>query len=121
MASVLLDEVEEVYLNSFCFGFRLSSSDVLLPEFARYYLRSVAFRRELNKLAQGATRFNLSKAQLVKINLLLPEVAEQRAIADCLSATERVIKTLNDQVAHLTTQKRGLMQQLLTGQTRVKA
>jgi len=119
MASVMLDDVEEMYLNSFCFGFRLNSFKVLLPEFARYYLRSIAFRRELNKLAQGATRFNLSKKQLVKISLFLPEVAEQLAIADCLSATEREIKTLNNQIVHLTTQKRGLMQVLLTGTVRL--
>lgn len=121
MASVLLDEVEEMYLNSFCFGFRLESSEVLLPEFARYLLRSISFRRELNKLAQGATRFNLSKKQLVDIRLVLPDIPEQQAIATCLDAAQAGISDLQAQLARLTEQKRGLMQVLLTGEKRVKA
>ena len=31
MASVLLDDIEEMYLNSFCFGYRLNSTDILSP------------------------------------------------------------------------------------------
>ena len=36
MSSVLLNEMEEVYLNSFCFGYRLEDFNILEPEFARY-------------------------------------------------------------------------------------
>src|SRR4051812_37657765 len=36
MTSVLLDEMGEVYLNSFCFGFRLHNFDLLLPEFVPF-------------------------------------------------------------------------------------
>lgn len=120
MSSVLLDDVDELYLNSFCFGFRLHGFDQLLPEFARYYLRGPAFRREVRKLAQGATRFNLSKTELLKILLYLPIIEEQRALAKCLSCHEQEIAYLTDQLDHLTTQKRGLMQVLLTGAVRVK-
>lgn len=119
MAAVLLDEVEEMYLNSFCFGFRLNTFDQLLPEFARYYLRGTTFRRALNKLAQGATRYNLSKGQLVNLHLHLPGIKEQQAIADCLESIDREIDALNRYTARLTAQKRGLMQQLLTGRVRV--
>lgn len=119
MAAVLLDEVEEMYLNSFCFGFRLNTFDQLLPEFARYYLRGTTFRRALNKLAQGATRYNLSKGQLVNLHLHLPGIKEQQAIADCLESIDREIDALNRYTARLAAQKRGLMQQLLTGRVRV--
>ena len=37
--SVVLEEPNEVYLNSFCFGFRLNSFDALRPEFARCALK----------------------------------------------------------------------------------
>ena len=36
--SILLNEVVEVYLNSFCFGFRPNSLNELVPEFAQFLL-----------------------------------------------------------------------------------
>lgn len=47
MASVLLDNLENTYLNSFCFGFRLHNFYILLPEFARFYLRGQKFRKKI--------------------------------------------------------------------------
>ncbi len=39
MSSVLLEEVSEVFLNSFCFGFRLNNFETLIPKYARYLFR----------------------------------------------------------------------------------
>jgi len=64
MASVLLDEVDELYLNSFCFGFRLYNFKILIPNFARFLLRGAYFRNVMSRLAQGSTRYNLSKNEL---------------------------------------------------------
>src|SRR5581483_1658509 len=47
MSSVLLDEVEEMYLNSFCFGYRPNSFEILNPNFSRYLFRSKVFRSEI--------------------------------------------------------------------------
>ena len=52
---------------------------------------------------------------------LFPPIDEQREIGTTIRLIERETQLLTDQLAHLTTQKRGLMQQLLTGQIRVKA
>lgn len=88
MSSVLLDEIEELYLNSFCFGFRANSLSELNPYFSRYLFRSENFRNEIIKLAQGSTRYNMSKLQLLKIEILLPCIEEQTKIANFLSAIE---------------------------------
>src|SRR5690606_27689696 len=72
MASVILDEVDELYLNSFCFGFRLFDFNTLIPEFSSYLLRADTFRAKIYKLSQGATRFNLSKNNLMKLSIILP-------------------------------------------------
>lgn len=120
MASVLLDDVEEMYLNSFCFGFRLSSFDVILPEYARYCLRGDNIRDEIYKLAQGATRYNLSKAQLMKLYVSLPSIKEQQKIASVLNAADQEINLLQKKLEAIKQQKKGLMQKLLTGKIRVK-
>jgi type I restriction enzyme S subunit len=120
MSSILLDQVEEVYLNSFCFGFRLHHFKTLLPEYARYLFRVEHIRKQIAVLAQGATRYNLSKTQLLKISIELPCIEEQQKIASVLSAADTEIETHQKKLAALKEQKKGLMQQLLTGKKRVK-
>ncbi|EKG9658860.1 restriction endonuclease subunit S [Vibrio parahaemolyticus] len=121
MSSVLLSEPEEpVYLNSFCFGFRPKDTTTLVPEFMQYLLRSSRVRRSISVLAQGATRYNLSKVQLLKINLLLPTSVEQKRIASVLTAADKEIEVLEAKLVHFKQEKKALMQQLLTGKRRVK-
>lgn len=120
MSSVLLEDVSEVFLNSFCFGFRLNNFETLIPEYARYLFRSEHVRRQISTLGQGATRYNLSKRQLIKLELKLPCVEEQQKIATVLSAADVEISTLEKKLACLKDEKRALMQQLLTGKRRVK-
>ena len=120
MCSVLLDHVEGVYLNSFCFGFRLHSFDILSPEFARYFFRAYSIRKKITSLAQGSTRFNLSKNQMKKMQFSLPPTEEQTAIARILTTADAELALLERRLAALQAQKRGLMQVLLTGKIRVK-
>ena len=121
-ASVLLFKPEQkIYLNSFCFGYRLNDFNTLLPDYASYLFRSRQARKIMYKLAQGATRFNLSKNELMKEKIYIPaDIKEQQAIADVLSTVDDEINLLNQKLEALKTQKKGLMQQLLTGQIRVK-
>ena len=120
MTSVLLDTPEEMYLNSFCFGFRLKDFNLLKPEFAAYYLRCQSFRKKLNVLAQGATRFNLSKSQVLKLMVELPNVEDQLNISKILDNCTLEVKLQQNHLTTLQTQKKGLMQKLLTGAIRVK-
>lgn len=120
MSSVLLDEIEEVYLNSFCFGYRLNNFTHLLPEFACHILRGSEVRKQISVLGQGATRYNLSKKQLMKLELILPTINEQRKIATVLSTADQEIEALQKKLACLKQEKKALMQQLLTGKRRVK-
>lgn len=120
MSSVLLDHVDELYLNSFCFGFRLNNFDILFPSFASHYFRGSYFRNILNKLAQGATRFNLSKNNLLESEILLPPLEEQKAIAEILTTADKELKLLQEELEEEKRKKKALMQLLLTGIVRVK-
>ena len=102
------------------FWFRLNNFDTLNPEFARYLFRAEYVRKLISVLAQGATRYNLSKIQLLKIKLYLPLIEEQQKIAAVLSAADNEIQIHQHELAALKLQKKGLMQQLLTGKVWVK-
>ncbi|UMM06994.1 restriction endonuclease subunit S (plasmid) [Vibrio campbellii] len=121
MSSVILEEIDEsVYLNSFCFGFRPHNFNRVKPEFICYLLRSEKVRRSISLLAQGATRYNLSKTQLLKITLNIPSLGEQQKIASVLTTADKEIELLEAKLAHFKQEKKALMQQLLTGKRRVK-
>ncbi len=120
MSAVLLESFENLYLNSFCFGYRLNNFSILQPEFAAYYLRSQNFRKKMAILAQGSTRFNLSKLEVLNIKISLPSLAEQTAIAEVLTASDKEIELATKKLETLRMQKRGLMQVLLSGKKRLK-
>jgi len=111
-SSVLLDQVKELYLNSFCFGYRPKSFKTLKPEFARFLFRSQKFRRSVFKLAQGSTRYNISKVQFMKTKILLPNEPEQQKIAKFLTDIDEKISFSKQQLDKMQTYKRGLLQQM---------
>ena len=112
MSSVLLDEVDEMYLNSFCFGYRLSSFEVLNPLYASYFFRDSSFRNKLVKIAQGSTRYNISKSEFIKLEISLPCIEEQARIASFLSAVDEKIKEEKGILALYLTQKSYLLRQM---------
>lgn len=120
MSAVLLDHVEELYLNSFCIGFRLYDFSILNPQYAVYYFRGDEFRIKLNQVSQGITRFNLSRNSLLKMSVTLPSITEQTAIAEIFSTADKEIELLKKDIEQEKLKKKSLMQLLLTGIVRVK-
>ena len=112
MTSVLLDEVKDCYLNSFCFGYRLNSITDVLPEYMRFYLRSNTIRRRLLVLAQGSTRFNISKGEVMGLTIKLPGTSEQRKIAQLLTMIDDRIATQIKIIEKLESLIKGLCQKL---------
>jgi type I restriction enzyme S subunit len=112
MSSVLLDEVNEMYLNSFCFGYRPKSLQIINPLFARFFFRSSVFRNEVVKLAQGSTRYNMSKFELMKLNVSLPSFEEQIIISNFLSSINKRIEVENNILERYKSQKQYLLQNL---------
>ncbi|WP_456867952.1 restriction endonuclease subunit S [Galbibacter sp. BG1] len=110
-SSVLLDEVNELYLNSFCFGYRIQLK-ILSPKFAQFLFRSNNFRKTIIPLAQGSTRYNISKNSFIKLSVMLPSIKEQTKIADFLSSIDTKIEKVATQLQHTQQFKKGLLQQL---------
>ncbi len=92
--SSLLDfEVKELYLNSFCKGFRLLDKDIF-PKFLNYLLHGDMYRKLLSIQGNGFTRINLRLEKLNDLNLYLPPLQEQKAIANYLDKATVKIDTL---------------------------
>lgn len=120
MSSVYLaqDSSKPIYLNSFCFGFRLNQEKIA-PQFARYLFRDQNFRKEMTRIAQGASRYNLSKKYFLKTEVKLPnDKEEQLAIAKVIENSDLIIKSLQKERDLLQDQKKYLLNNLVTGQIR---
>ena len=121
MCSVLQGDIPNLYLNSFCFGFRLNRNLKTDGLYLSYLFRSSFGRQLIFSLAQGATRYNLSKTNFMKLEIPYPKPAEQTAIATILSDMDAEIKKLEQRRDKYTMLKQGMMQQLLTGKIRIYA
>jgi len=112
-------ELEGAYLNSFCFGLRCYRDSDLDAKFLAYLTRSPAGRAVIRPMAQGSTRYNLAKTNLLNGRFLLPPLKEQQAIAEALGDADAAIELLDALIAKKRDVKQAAMQQLLTGRTRL--
>lgn len=87
----------------------------------RAYITSIPFvKNNFWKQVTGIKVYGVSKDNLKKIKIPIPSLSEQKAIADILSKADEEIDLLTAKLSALKSQKKGLMQKLLTGQIRVK-
>lgn len=114
MTSVLVEDIGEAYLNSFCFGFRLYDKSEFEPEFVSYLFRSLELRKKISLFAQGSTRYNLPKQQMFnKLYISYPSsLSEQRRIASILSSADKVIDSTQKLIAKYKQIKQGMMEDL---------
>ena len=119
IGAVMGEQLDNLYLNSFCFGFRIHDKGKYVPLFLAYFFRGNVGRDIMNALAQGATRYNMSKSQFRALELSIPSGDEQRAITTVLSDMDAEIAALEQRRDKTIAIKQGMMQQLLTGKVRL--
>lgn len=99
MSSVWTTHADNVYLNSFCFGFRPTVEIDLF--FLAYVLRSVEFRKKITFLAQGISRYNISKRKVMELDLWVPDFDEQREIGRYFQRLDELISKHANQLLKL--------------------
>ena len=77
MSSVWLGNKQNLYLNSFCFGYRFNDDTNIDYAFIAYLLRAKTTRKSLEFLAQGISRYNISKNKVMDIYIDNPQKPEQ--------------------------------------------
>ena len=89
----------------------------LMNEFLYYFLLSI--RDRVKTLGQHGTQANLNKGMVQDFSLDLPSHAEQVAIVAVLSDMDTELEALEQRRAKTVALKQGMMQELLTGRTRL--
>lgn len=95
---VLFNPHEKMYLNSFCFGFRLNDMNEVLPSYIGHLLRSTFIRAAISKTAFGVTRFNVNRMRFADIEILLPPLNIQKEIVSILDSFTSLIDKMKQEV-----------------------
>ena len=84
-----------------------------------YCLNSAPVNAQKATYGQGHSVVHIYQKDLAKLQVTIPSFSEQTAIAEVLTAADREIELAKEKLERLRRQKRGLMQQLLTGKKRI--
>ena len=86
-----------------------------------YAFKTDEFYKQAERICDGSgQRYVISQDGFRNMSIHLPSLPEQKAIAEVLTTADKEIATHRKKLDALRLQKRGLMQQLITGKTRVK-
>ena len=110
MSSILLEKRGKTYLNSFCFGFR--PSEKIDSYYLAYMLRSESTRAKIILLAQGISRYNISKNKVMEIAVSLPSLDEQKMIGQYFSQLDNLITLHQRKFEKLTNVKKSMLEKM---------
>lgn len=89
------------------------------PAFLGYALNQPSVIRQKSRFGQGDAVVHISAASLAKVIVKVPRFEEQAAIASVISDIDTEIQTLEQRRSKTAELKQGMMQELLTGRTRL--
>ncbi|MFY0535944.1 restriction endonuclease subunit S [Nannocystis pusilla] len=98
--------------------FRTKSEDANRA-FIFYLFQTQRYRNYINVLLAGSSINNLRPASIESLEFSVPDIAEQAAIAAVLSDMDAEISALEQRRDKTRLLKQGMMQELLTGRTRL--
>ena len=110
MSCVWLENTKNTYLNSFCFGYRPTIN--IDPYFMAYVLRTDTVRKKIVFLAQGISRYNISKNKVMEIEIPLPTIDEQKILGKYFSTLDTLITLHQKKGCELKKAKRYMLQNM---------
>jgi type I restriction enzyme S subunit len=121
-AVAIVSKKDEGGLVSHRFPTYTFNSQNAIPEYFRHFILQKRFKFLLELISPGGAGRNrvMSKTDFLKLEVKIPDVEEQKAIANILDKATLELNQYQDKLQTLQLQKKGLMQQLLTGKVRVK-
>jgi type I restriction enzyme S subunit len=105
-------------MNTSTIRFKIRSK-YLTRDFLFHFLKSKSFKEQIGGQATGSAQLNFGPSHVRKVLIKLPAFEEQSAIATVLSDMDAEINALEQRRGKTTALKQGMMQELLTGKTRL--
>ena len=119
LSAVAMEDMEGVVYSYHIVRLRLHIEMDLY--YRAYAFKTDEFYKQAERICDGSgQRYVISQDGFRNMSIHLPPISEQKAIAEVLTAADNEIDIHRKKLDALRLQKRGLMQQLLTGKTRVK-
>jgi type I restriction enzyme S subunit len=91
----------------------------IIPQFMFSYMRFISDSKRVSDLTTQSSIAHLTREQFCKLDVIFPPLSEQRKIAEILSTWDDALEKLDALIAVKERRKKGLMQQLLTGESRL--
>jgi len=113
ITSVVVDELENTVFSGFILRARPKNNDLSVG-FKKYCFSSESVRKEIVSKSSYTTRALTNGTLLSNVQIPLPPLPEQEAIAEVLSDTDALIGALEKRIAKKRLIKQGAMQTLLT-------
>lgn len=99
---------------------RITCNTKVEPKYFVYYTKSKLYLEQISDYTQGSTRQRTSISKLKTMQIVIPQAKEQDSIASALTSINNLISSLGKLIEKKKNIKQGAMQQLLTGQIRLK-
>ncbi len=123
-ATKRLDRYEQGVLSTLYLCFSLTPNAPCESDFLLHLFKSGSLNRELRAVCQEGARshglLNITKPDFFGVKVFLPDQNQQKQIVFALNTAQQEIDLLKQLLEKYKTQKRGLMQKMLTGAWRVK-
>ncbi|MCL0318312.1 restriction endonuclease subunit S [Apilactobacillus xinyiensis] len=110
LSSVWNYNIKNVYLNSFTFGIRPIVK--MNNYFNTYSFRNPSFRKMIYPLAQGISRYNLSRSNFMKLYISFPSLNEQKKIGNFFAYLDKKIELQETKLSQLKDMKKGYLQKM---------
>ena len=118
-SAVSMEDMDRVVYSYHVVRFRLNENWNII--FRAYIFKCSHFYKQAYELCEGSgQRYVLSQRYFRNMTISVPNLSEQNKIANVLFTASREMSYLKKMVTITNKQKKGLMQQLLTGKKRVK-
>lgn len=114
---ILIDDVDELYLNSFCKGYRIKDENIY-PLFLNYQILGHLHREMISYEGKGFTRINLRQDKLNDLFVFYPPISEQIQIVKFLDEKteliDNLISTKERKIDLLKQQRTSLINEVIT-------
>ncbi len=116
---LLFEERGNDWVSSTGFAVLRCRSSKAIPEFLIYHLFSNDINKQINTLISGSNYPAISSGDIKKIKIPVPSIDEQIIIGHILGNMDKELKALKSKLKKTKSIKQGMMQELLTGKTRL--